>query len=181
MVDPALIQYRLDVDQLSHLSADDPPIYISSQSNAQHPSKDLFHHAFHGREIQNAALSAAISEIKANIPLLNINTTDNESRMQFLARHLNNCSITASINQLSPADDDIRIFPNPVDDRFSLRGKSKQYYVEILDALGQVKDNLGKISSGTPVDISWLPNGIYFLRLEDKSSKQVKLLKFIKI
>ena len=75
LVDPALIQYRLDVDQLSHFSADDPPMFVSSQSNAQHPGQDLFHHAFHGREIQNAALSAGIPEIKANIPLLNINTS----------------------------------------------------------------------------------------------------------
>ena len=181
LVDAALIQYRLDVDQLSHFSADDPPMFVSSQSNAQHPGQDLFHHAYHGREIQNTALSAGILEIKANIPLLNINTTDSETGMQFLVRHLNDCSITTSLNDLSSADDNISIFPNPVDDRFSLRGKSKQYHVEILDALGQVKDNLGKISSDTPVDISWLPNGIYFLRLEDKSSKQVELLKFIKM
>ena len=98
-----------------------------------------------------------------------------------MARHLNDCSITTSLNDLKPADDNISIFPNPIYDRFSLNGKSKQYHVEILDALGQVKDNLGKISSDTPVDISWLPNGIYFLRLEDKSSKQVELLKFIKM
>ena len=181
LVDPALIQYRLDADQLSHFSADDPPMFVSSQSNAQHPGQDLFHHAYHGREIQNAALSAGILEIKANIPLLNINTTDSETGMQFLVRHLNDCSITTSLNDLKPADDNISIFPNPIYDRFSLKGKSKQYHVEILNALGQVKDNLGKISSGTPVDISWLPNGIYFLRLEDKSSKQVELLKFIKM
>ncbi len=181
LVDPNLIQYRLDVDQLSHFSADDPPMFVSSQSNAQHPSQDLFHHAFHGREIQNAALSAGISEIKANIPLLNINTTDNESGMQFLARHLNNCSITASLNDLIPADDNISIYPNPVDDRFTLKGKSNHYHVEILDAVGQVKDNLGKITKGASVDISYLQNGIYFLRLEDKSSKRIELLKFIKI
>ena len=101
--------------------------------------------------------------------------------MQFLARHLNDCSITASLNDLNQADDNISIFPNPIYDRFSLKGKSKHYHVEILDAVGQVKDDLGKISSDTPVDISWLPNGIYFLRLEDKSSKQVELLKFIKM
>ena len=101
--------------------------------------------------------------------------------MQFLARHLNNCSITASINQLSPADDDIRIFPNPVSDRFTLKGKFNDYQVELLNAVGQVKDGIGKIANNAIVDVSWLPNGIYFLRLKDKSTTQVKLLKFIKI
>ena len=101
--------------------------------------------------------------------------------MQFLARHLNNCSITASLNDLSLVDDNISIFPNPVDDQLSLKGKSKHYHVEILDAVGQVKDHVGKIANGAPVDISWLPNGIYFLRLEDKSSKRIELLKFIKM
>ena len=69
--------------------------------------------------------------------------------MQFLARHLNNCSITASLNDLSPVDDNISIIPNPVDDRFYLKGKSKHYHAEILDAVGQVKDDLGKIKRRT--------------------------------
>ena len=113
LVDPALIQYRLDVDQLSHFSADDPPMFVSSQSNAQHPVlKTCF--IMPWKRNSNAALSAGISEIKANIPLLNINTTENESGMQFLARHLNNCSITASLNDLSPVDDNISIFPIPL-------------------------------------------------------------------
>ena len=50
LTDPFLIQYRQNVDHFFHISADDPPIYVRSQSSAQHPSQDLFHHAFHGRE-----------------------------------------------------------------------------------------------------------------------------------
>ena len=65
LVDPALIQYRLDVDQLFHLSQDDPPMFISSQSSAVHPSQDLFHHSLHGREIHNTALAVGILEVKA--------------------------------------------------------------------------------------------------------------------
>ena len=38
---PILIQYREDVDQLYQLSLDDPPMFISSQSSALHPSQDL--------------------------------------------------------------------------------------------------------------------------------------------
>ncbi|MCH2200178.1 MAG: alpha/beta hydrolase [Flavobacteriales bacterium] len=96
LVDPDLIQYRQDVDQLFHLSGDDPPIYISSQSGAVHPSEDLFHHSFHGREIYNAALAAGISEVKADIPAVSINTTSGETGVEFLARYLTNgnCGVT---------------------------------------------------------------------------------------
>ena len=51
LVDPFLIQYRQDVDQLLHLSSDDPPIFISAQSDAAHPSLDLFHHSFHSEDL----------------------------------------------------------------------------------------------------------------------------------
>ena len=84
LVDPALIQYRQDVDQLFHLSNDDPPMYISSQSLAVHPSQDLVHHSFHGREIHNTALAVGVSEVKADIPALSINTTNGESGIEFL-------------------------------------------------------------------------------------------------
>ena len=123
-------------------------MFVSSQSNAQHPGQDLFHHAFHGRN-SKCCLICRIPEIKANIPLLNINTTENKMDT-FLARHLNNCSITASLNDLSPVDDNISIIPNPLMIG-STKGKSKHYNVEILDAVGQVKDELGKIANDAPV------------------------------
>jgi len=49
--DPALIQYRQDVDMLSQLSADDPPLYINSPSGAMHPSDDVLHHSPPGKAI----------------------------------------------------------------------------------------------------------------------------------
>ncbi|MEM7299208.1 MAG: alpha/beta hydrolase [Bacteroidota bacterium] len=49
--DPVLVQYREDVDMLFHISSADPPIYVSSQSGAVHPSDDVLHHSLHGNEI----------------------------------------------------------------------------------------------------------------------------------
>ena len=129
-------------------------------------------------KIQNAALSAGIPDVKADIPALNINTTNNESGIDFLIRHLNNCSTSTSINDIKS---NVTVFPNPVVDRLNLRGSSSYYHVEILDAMGQIKKEMGQILNGESVDISYFPNGVYFIRLKDESNNPIDLLKFIKI
>ena len=86
--DPTLIQYREDVDMLFHLSSDDPPIYIRSGSGATVPEEDLFHHGAHSITIQNQAMAASVSEVKARINFMNIDTTEGECPDSFLARHL---------------------------------------------------------------------------------------------
>jgi hypothetical protein len=112
LYDSALIQYRQDVDMLYHMSSDDPPIYIASSSLAVHPSQDLMHHSLHSNLLFNTAVSANISDVKANIQALNIDNTQNETGDAFLLRHLNNCAIlseTRSVEQHLP----LRIWPNP--------------------------------------------------------------------
>lgn len=86
--DPDLIQYRQDVDMLYHLSEDDPPIFIHSPARAVKPGDNLLHHALHGKAVYDAAIAANVSGVRAYIPALSINTTDNESANDFLIRHL---------------------------------------------------------------------------------------------
>ena len=87
-VDPDLIQYRQDVDMLFHMSDDDPPLYIHSRSTASIPTEDLFHHGAQSVAVQTTALNANVSEVKARIRFMDIDTTDNECGSAFLARYL---------------------------------------------------------------------------------------------
>ena len=182
LYDPILIQYRADVDQLTHLSQDDPPIYINSQSSAIHPSQDLFHHAFHGREIHNAALAADIVEVKANISALSVNTTNGETGNEFLARHLNSCSLTTSIKDIKVDENNISIFPTPVVNQFTITGESlQQYQIVILDATGQIQRIVNNIENSGTIDISDLPNGMYIIKVKDHSTNELKVKKIIKL
>ena len=181
LVDPALIQYRQDVDQLFYLSNDDPPLFISSQSLAVHPSQDLFHHSFHGREIHNTALAVGVSEVKADIPALSINTTNGESGIEFLVRHLNSCSITTSIPDIQVSENYIDIFPNPVVNQFTIKGSLQLSQVEILDATGQIQQTVNNIENSFTVDISELPSGLYFIRGKDLSGNVLGIQKVIKL
>ena len=181
LVDPTLIQYRQDVDQLFYLSNDDPPLFISSQSLAVHPSQDLFHHSFHGREIHNTALAVGVSEVKADIPALSINTTNGESGVEFLVRHLNSCSLTTSIPDIKVSENYIDIFPNPVVNQFTINGILKLYQIDILDAAGQIKQKVTNVENSNTIDISELQDGVYFVRVRDLSNNLLEVQKIIKL
>ena len=181
LVDPILIQYREDVDQLYHLSLDDPPMFISSQSSALHPSQDLFHHSFHGREIYNAALGVGISEVKADIPAISINTTNGESGVEFLSRHLSNCSITSSINGQKLNENYVKIFPNPTNSNITINGSSMLYQIEIFNAYGTSFNNCNIIENANKIDVSALPNGLYFIKIKCLPNNSIELKKFIKL
>jgi acetyl esterase/lipase len=181
LVDPTLIQYRQDVDQLFYLSNDDPPLFISSQSLAVHPSQDLFHHSFHGREIHNTALAVGVSEVKADIPALFINTTNGESGVEFLVRHLNSCSLTTSIPDIKVSENYIDIFPNPVVNQFTINGILKLYQIDILDAAGQIKQKVTNVENSNTIDISELQDGVYFVRVRDLSNNLLEVQKIIKL
>ena len=181
LVDPALIQYRLDVDQLFHLSQDDPPMFISSQSSAVHPSQDLFHHSLHGREIHNTALAVGILEVKADIPALSVNTTNGETGNEFVLRHLNSCSLTTSIEDIKVSENNISIYPNPVVNQFTITGSLQQYHIVILDATGQIQQTVNNIENSGIIDISDLPNGMYIIKAKDHSTNELKVKKIIKL
>lgn len=176
--DPFLIQYREDVDMLFHMSQDDPPIYINSRSGAVHPNQDLFHHSFHGREIQNHALAAGLPEVKAFIPALGINSTEGESINEFLARHLTACSITTDLEFVEPEPENkFIVYPNPADEY--LFAKATSAMIEEM----RVYSLAGKLLLSKPqinayearVDTAVLPKGIYLLAvLDTRGKKQVQ-------
>ena len=181
LVDPTFIQYRQDVDQLYHLSNDDPPMYISSQSSALHPKQDLFHHAFHGQEIQNTALATGVTEVKADIPALSINTTNGETGTAFLLRHLNNCSLPLDISDKQVSDAKITLFPNPTSYQFSINGSEPRYQVSIFDATGQLIQNIDHVENDQAMDVSMLAKGMYIISVSDRSKNVLWVQKLCKL
>ncbi|MEO0723750.1 MAG: T9SS type A sorting domain-containing protein [Bacteroidota bacterium] len=171
--DPFLIQYREDIDMLFHMSADDPPIYIRSQSGAVHPGQDLFHHSFHGREIHTQALAAGLPEVKAVIPAQGINTTEGESINAFLERHLATCSLTTEVEMVEQ-ENKVRVYPNPANDRLFVKASSAMIEeIHLYSLAGQLLRSKRQIKAQyTLVDTVGLPKGIYLLTVLDSAGKK---------
>ena len=178
--DPALIQYREDVDMLFHLSADDAPIYVRSTSMAVHPDQNIFHHAFHGREIYETALAANISEVKAEIPYLSVNTTVGESRNEFLERHLNACSLTTSTTEKIIPPKELKIYPNPATTEIQIELPNNLISnVEIYSITGKLIQRINtEMSKTVRLPVSSLNAGLYILTIDidDRTSLTKKLI-----
>lgn len=173
--DPALIQYREDVDMLYHMSSEDPALYIENSNEAVHPSEDLLHHSLHGLSIYESALSASLETVYAKIPEQSIdNTFEGESGIQFLTRIVTGCSLSLDTPSelLKP---EYSLYPNPALDQLNLHGIMGDESYSIITLSGSV------VQSGVThnqIDISLLDSGLYILVIANEQDQT--LLKFIK-
>lgn len=169
LYDPALIQYRQDVDMLFHMSSDDPPIYFKNGSGAVHPSQDLYHHSLHGQTILDAALLANLPEVRAEIPARGINTTQGESGNDFLLRHLNSCALSTGIAE-AETKNTLTVYPNPARFEFSiqLNGGAGLDQVQLFSMAGKrVLEQRGMNSNAVTISVDSFPAGIYLLQAKD--------------
>ena len=176
--DPVLVQYREDVDMLHHLSNDDPPIYIYSKNSAVHPSDDVLHHWYHSKEVYDVALGANATEVKGDIVEASINTTDGETGNEFLIRHLNVVApppgeTVLSVQQLA----EVQVYPNPASTHFfvSLENDEVQQ-VEVLSLSGNVVSSQRHPKDAAPIAISFLHEGVYFVRVTGSKTVALKRL-----
>lgn len=65
----------------------------------------------------------------------------------------------------------IKIYPNPVNDILYIRGQSEQYDIEIYTLTGQ---RLYKYFNVSTIDMSLYDDGVYLIKIFDKSSISTK-------
>lgn len=86
------------------------------------------------------------------------------------------------LNELSKAQIDFSLFPNPATDRLYIAftdTQNKAYYVRILNSIGKTIYMLPKPELENGIDISGLKSGIYFIQLTDDKTKTTISKKFI--
>jgi hypothetical protein len=95
--------------------------------------------------------------------------------------------VIVGINELQVTSNELRVFPNPTNGQLKIEnGELKIDNVEIFDVMGRLYDveTLRATSlQSTPatLDISHLPAGVYFLRIECRDAiNRVRTMKFIK-
>jgi hypothetical protein len=89
-------------------------------------------------------------------------------------------SITKPVDECSPsAIDVVVLFPNPVRDEINLQGQFNCFInYSVLRAGQAVKQG---IFDGSPINVSGLTPGIYFLHLIGKQNQYSRIIKFFKI
>ena len=173
LYDPALIQYRHEVDMLGALDSSDPPLYIETTNVSTHPAQDPLHHWLHSVTLNDYATTANLPEVKANIGSQGINTTNGESNVEFLKRHLESCILTTNVE--SEAQDDktgLTIYPNPATNDFSIsyKGESQIAFISLLSSDGKL---ISVQSNNRTVDVSDVAKGIAIVRVDFEDGKQV--------
>lgn len=81
--------------------------------------------------------------------------------------------ITSSLNDAQVQTDNVMIYPNPAKDRVYIKNLSPESSVVLFDALGQAVVN--QIMANT-MNISYLPNGVYYMQIKKGNSLQVRKL-----
>lgn len=173
LYDPALIQYRHEVDMLGALDSSDPPLYIETTNVSTHPAQDPLHHWLHSVTLNDYAIAANLPEVKANIASQSINTTNGESNVEFLKRHLESCILTTNVE--SQAQDDktgLTIYPNPATNEFTIsyKGESQIASISLLSLDGKL---ISTQSRSRIVDVSDVAKGIAIVRVDFEDGKQV--------
>ena len=86
------------------------------------------------------------------------------------------------LNELSKAQIDFSLFPNPATDRLYIAFtdlQNKAYYVRILNSIGKTIFMIPKPELENGIDISGLKSGNYFIQLTDDKTKTTISKKFI--
>ncbi len=73
---------------------------------------------------------------------------------------------------------DIKIYPNPVNDRLIIKSEDKISKIEVIDITGRNIKNSENVNRKTEIDVSELKSGIYFLKIDTEKGQNV--LSFIK-
>ena len=74
----------------------------------------------------------------------------------------------------------IILFPNPVEETFTISGLLNAYTIEVLDQLGQVYQTYDQVSGTVEINISNLPVGIYFVKIGGKSNEFISMQLILK-
>ncbi len=64
----------------------------------------------------------------------------------------------------------IGLYPNPVEETFTVSGLLSEYTIQVLDSQGQIHQNYDQVTGTITIDIGTLPPGLYFVKIEGKSN-----------
>ncbi len=87
---------------------------------------------------------------------------------------------TTNLHDLYADESKIILYPNPTSGYFTIHGTLDNYDVKIMDVTGNIIQNLSGASTDLSIDLSALPNGMYFIGVSHQSISRLHFQKIIK-
>lgn len=77
--------------------------------------------------------------------------------------------------------DHITLYPNPTNDVFRLEGDFSNYTIQVTNPAGVIHQELTNEPSPIDIDLSALPNGLYFIKVENSTNTHMSVQQIIKM
>jgi hypothetical protein len=87
--------------------------------------------------------------------------------------------VTAAVD-IQLDSNSLTLLPNPTQDVFEIQGLIGEYTIQILDALGNIYQTLTSTQDRIEVSIGSLPDGLYFIKVENNHINEVLVEKILK-
>lgn len=90
-----------------------------------------------------------------------------------------NPDVTTSTDDL--AEKWIEIYPNPALNELIIESNVDLYQIELSDAVGRLYRTINSTEDSQKIDISMLPQGLYFIRVFDRKNTLIEVKKIVKM
>jgi hypothetical protein len=83
-----------------------------------------------------------------------------------------------NVNESKQIESNLKIYPSPTSNYINIEGPNEVYSLQILNIQGQLFHELNNIDGHQNIDVSFLPSGIYFIKVNYNKVNQI--IRFIK-
>jgi len=83
-----------------------------------------------------------------------------------------------NVNESKQIESNLKIYPSPTSNYINIEGPNEVYSLQILNIQGQLFHELNNIDGHQNIDISFLPSGLYFIKVNYNKVNQI--IRFIK-
>lgn len=83
-----------------------------------------------------------------------------------------------NVNESKQIESNLKIYPSPTSNYINLEWPNEVYSLQILNIQGQIFHELNNIDGHQNIDVSFLPSGIYFIKVNYNKVNQI--IRFIK-
>jgi len=92
--------------------------------------------------------------------------------------HANPGFDVTSVNESKQIESNLKIYPSPTFNYINLEGPNEVYSLQILNIQGQLFHELNNTDGHQNIDVSFLPSGLYFIKVNYNKVNQI--IRFIK-
>lgn len=95
----------------------------------------------------------------------------------------NSACLSTSTNEISLSKNQVSIYPNPTTSMLTFKNiPSDRYTLSLINNVGSiVQSRVVELEEGKPLNVSWLPEGVYFIQLANEVTLERYQFKFLKV